>query len=80
MKPTVPEVLPLVRDYYAGAWGRGGGVLHIFLEDGNHLDSDIQYCLDRAREEGDSKAIVICELLLRMSKTQRLKIYNARRE
>lgn len=75
-KPTVSEVLPLVRDYYKD--NHIGGCLHIVLDDGNISDSDVKYCLEYSKQQNDSRAIKLAELLLQMSKTQRKKIYKTK--
>jgi hypothetical protein len=75
LKPTIPEVLPLVREYYAEHMA--GGTLHIVLDDGNVDDSDVQFCLEYAQREGDEAGVRLAAILLRMSKTQRLKLYRA---
>ncbi|MHC4717296.1 MAG: hypothetical protein ACYS5V_10020 [Planctomycetota bacterium] len=70
-KPTIPEVLDRFVDYFRRnpTWGD----LHIVLDDGNVRDSDVQWCVDHGRtEEGRELARV----LLRMSRTQRLKLPN----
>lgn len=73
-RPTVPEVWPLVRAYYAIDGNSVGGNLHIVLEDGNIKDDDVQWCLDNARERGDASGVELAELLLKMTKTQRTKL------
>lgn len=74
-KPTIPEVLPLVQAYYAKPGNIVGGSLHIVLDDCNVDDSHVRYCIDDAREKGDDDGVRLGELLLRMSKTQRSKLY-----
>lgn len=80
MKPTVPEVLPLVRSLYRGLdlctrdSGGVGGHLHIVLDDGNITDSDVRFCLDEARHDKCATCVKIAELLMQMSRTQRAKI------
>ena len=74
-KPTVPEVLPLVKQYYSRPMNGTGGNLHIVLEDGNVEDHDVEFCKKQCLERNDEEGIVIVELLLKMSKTQRKKIY-----
>ena len=76
-KPTINHVLPLVRAYYAKAGNGVGGSLHIVLEDGNVTDDNVRYCLNWAREHGDTDGVRLAELLLRMSKTQRLRLFRA---
>lgn len=73
-KPTVPEVPPLVVAYYAKSGHGAGGNLHIVLDDENVDDGQVQFCLDLARRVGDADGVQLAELLLRMSKTQRLKL------
>lgn len=77
-KPTIPEVLPLVRAYYAKG-NYAGGALHIVLEDGNVKDSDVRFCISWARQENDADGLALAELLLKMSKTQRIKLCMARK-
>ena len=74
-KPTIPEVLPIIQEYYQKPGNGVGGNLHIVLEDGNIENRHIRSCLRRARENEDLEGIKIAELLLRMSKTQRRKLY-----
>ena len=71
-KPTIPDVMPLVDAYYCK--NPTGGSLHIVLDDGNVDDSHVVFCLKRAEENNDLDGVRIAKLLLRMSKTQRLKL------
>lgn len=71
-KPTVPEVLPLVWEF--AKKNPVGGVLHIVLDDGNVADHDVEWCVERAYEEGDDAGARLGVILLKMSKTQRKKI------
>lgn len=70
-KPTVPEVLPLVRALYASPGGRVGCHLHIVLDDGNVQDKHVQFCIDRAAEDQCGRCLVLAGMLMLMSKTQR---------
>ena len=72
-KPTIPEVLPKVQEYYKDHLT--GGSLHIVLDDGNVRDSDVMFCLELAKQRDDTKGIELANLLLRMSTTQRRKLY-----
>lgn len=72
-KPTVPEVLPLVRAY-RDAGNPLGGSLHVVLDDGNVEDYFVRACLERCVENGDVEGERLARLLLRMSKTQRTKL------
>lgn len=73
-KPTVPEVLPKVKAYLKLPGNIIGGSLHAYLDDGNTKESDIRWCLEYAQERGDKEGIELAEILLRMSRTQRIKI------
>lgn len=75
--PTVPEVLPLIRAYYAKPGNSVGGHLHITLEDGNVDDDSVRYCIESSRWCGDDDGVALGEILLRMSRTQRRKLYHA---
>jgi hypothetical protein len=74
-KPTIPEVLADFKAYFQtpgnGAWGS----LHIVLDDGNFRDGDVQFCIDRAIEKGDTEGERLARILLKMSATQRRKMY-----
>ena len=74
MKPTVPDVLPITRAYYAKDGNGAGGNLHIVLDDCNVKDGHVIFCKEQCIQRGDSDGLALCELLLRMSRTQRLKI------
>lgn len=47
------------------------GSLHIVLADNNIRDSDVQFCIDQAREEGDTEGEYLGKVLLTLSKSQR---------
>src|SRR5688572_15279597 len=66
-KPTIPEVMPLVRAFYEKPGNGVGGALHIVLEDGNVDDGSVRFCLNEARKRADEDAIRLAEILLRMS-------------
>lgn len=73
-KPTIPDVLPLVKAWYAKPGNGCGGLFHIILEDGNHEQIWADKALEQARAANDLDAIQLAELLVAMSKTQRLKL------
>lgn len=77
-KPTFPEVEPLVRAYYVKPGNSVGGTLHIVLDDCNIKDSDIRYCLKECSRVDDGDGERIAELMLRMSRRQRLRLANLR--
>lgn len=74
MKPTIPEVLPLINHYVREDGNSTGGSFHILLEDGNVSDHNVNFCLNEARSREERLGTIIGEKLLLMSKTQRLKI------
>lgn len=76
-KPTVPEVLPLVRAYYAKPNNGAGGSLHLVLDDGNTEDSSVAFCLKYAEDAGDMDGVALAAVLMQMSRTQRQKLYMA---
>jgi hypothetical protein len=73
-KPTIPDVLPIARKYYDTH--PAGGSLHIYLDDGNTSDGNIEFCLKYARQEHDEEGAALATLLLQMSQTQRTKLYH----
>lgn len=75
-KPTVPEVLPLAKAYYALPGNACGGSLHCVLDDGNVSDADVDFCIQSAVDSGDVEGERLGRLLRRMSRTQRGKISN----
>ena len=74
-KPTVPEVLPLVKEYYEKDGNCAGGSLHVVLDDGNTEKIFVEGCVEWAKENNDEDGEKLAQLLLMMSKTQRDKIY-----
>jgi hypothetical protein len=72
-KVTIVEVRHLITDFKKKAGNAAGGNLHIILEDQNTSDSDITFCINEAKDKNDVDAVKIAELMLKMSKTQRLK-------
>ena len=73
-KWTLPEVLPMAREYYSKDDNGVGGTLHIVLEDGNVKDDDVEFCIKLAIEKGDKDGEKLGKILLTMSKTQRTKL------
>ena len=57
----------------------GGGVgccLHIVLDDGNVDDSHVEWCHIKAIDNGHHDCVMLATYVLRMSKTQRTKMYH----
>lgn len=73
-KPTISEVLPLVRAYYAKPGNDVGGCLHVVLDDGNVADGHVRACMEFAKKQGDAAGVELAQVILRMSKTQRRKL------
>lgn len=73
-KPTIPEVLPHIKAWYAKPGNECGGLFHVILEDSNAERHWAQVALEDARATQDADAIHLAELLAAMSTTQRLKL------
>jgi hypothetical protein len=74
-RPTLDAVLPLVAAYRSIPGNEQGGSLHIVLEDGNLRRRDIAWCREYARERGDEEGVMLAELLLALSLSQRRRLY-----
>lgn len=70
-KPTLPEVRPLVREYYAMPGNLAGGGLHVVLDDGNYERRAIRYCLANPR---DAETSALGQVLLLLSNSQRRRL------
>lgn len=74
--PKHPPVSQEVKDRFAiyhsknPAWGH----LHIVLDDCNVRDCHVADCQKQAARFGDREAFELCDELLKMSKTQRLRL------
>jgi hypothetical protein len=77
-KLTVLDVRPVAEAYYQAGHVCGGN-LHIVLDDGNVEDGHVLFCKKAAHEAGDAVGEQLADLLLQLSKTQRMKIYNTMR-
>ena len=73
-RPTVNEVLPLVRAYYAKPGNEVGGHCHIVLDDGNVADDDLEFCLHGCEVMQDEDGAALMRLMLQMTQTQRRRI------
>lgn len=72
---NINDVIPLTKQLYESDGGCVGCCLHIVLDDGNLETSNIQYCLDYARQRNHLLCIEIAEKMLQLTKTQRKQIY-----
>ena len=73
MKPTVPEVRPLVAALYRRH--AAGCCLHIVLDDGNVGDEHVDFCIQWATDHNHPDCLSLAKLLRHMSRTQRKKLY-----
>ncbi|MBC3871892.1 hypothetical protein [Undibacterium oligocarboniphilum] len=73
-KPTIPDVTPVVKEWYSKPGNECGGLFHIILDDGNNEQHWADELLEQAKASGDTDAIQLAELLAAMSPTQRLKL------
>ncbi|WP_432263302.1 hypothetical protein [Cupriavidus sp. TMH.W2] len=73
-KPSLPEIKPLVRAWYAKPGNGAGGLFHLIIEGGNNEQRWANAALEAARASGDADAICLGELLAAMSPTQRQKL------
>ena len=54
----------------------GNSVFHIVLENKNIKDSHVQFCRELAVKHNDQEALELADILLSLSKSQRLKLAN----
>lgn len=74
MKPASwRDALPLARAVYDRHCV--GCCAHIILDDGNYEQAHADWCLETV-DTTHSDCVALCEMLARMSDTQRLKLYN----
>jgi len=72
-KITTPLLVEKIKDYVSRAGNEVGGNLFMVLSNYNIHNDHIQYCLNQANERGDQAGVDLAKLLLKASKTQRLK-------
>lgn len=73
-KPTITELVPLLKEYYSKPENCVGGSLHIVLEDDNLENGHIEYCIEYAKKEGDLEGAKLGEMLLQLTKSQRRRL------
>ena len=71
-KPLTVEDSHRFADYYKA--NKGWSNLHIVLDDKNVKDKHVAACMEFAAGEGDNEGYYLAELLLGMSKSQRMKL------
>lgn len=74
VKPTVPDVLPLVWELYDTDHGAVGGCLHIVLDDPNYSDSSVDFCIKTAEARNYMMCLKLVKMIRQMSLTQRKKL------
>jgi hypothetical protein len=72
-RPTVPEVLPLVRRIYERHCA--GCCLHIVTDDGNIEQGHVDFCVQQAKDQQHADCLAAAEMLAAMTETQRRKVY-----
>ena len=73
-KPLPIEDSRRFADYFKA--NNGWSNLHIVLADKNVKDKHVAACMECAAGEGDNEGYKLSEILLTMSKSQRLKLAN----
>lgn len=71
---AVPDVLDRFKVYHAKESNLAWGSLHIVLDDHNVKDHHVEHCIQYAEEQGDTEGAELGRILLKLSKSQRLKI------
>lgn len=73
-KLTVPDVLPVAKEYVALPQNSVGGSLHIVLEDDNIDNHSVDFCIQWAKDHGDEAGVRLGEMIRRLTITQRKKL------
>lgn len=73
-----PQLTRDLMDRFLRFHGKHREVFHIWLDDGNVRDHSADFCLRQALDLGDEEGIALAYLAVRMSRTQRNKLYNYR--
>lgn len=73
-KPTIPEVVPLIRAYYAKPGNGMGGAFHCVLEDGN-CTLEMLPQPEELLAKDDEDGARLATLLRKMTKTQRRNLH-----
>ena len=71
IKLTLPEVLPIVRDYFAMPGNEVGGELHVVLEDGNTED---HFIVSTIEDSEDRITRDVARLVLSLTRSQRRRL------
>lgn len=76
-RPTVPDVMPYVQSVYRRH--AAGCCLHVLTDDGNVGDSTADFISETAVASGHADCIRAASMLRQMTRTQRTKVYKARK-
>lgn len=73
-RPTVPEVVPLIRAVYKRPDGGAGCCLHVEIDDGNIGDVFMPGMLAAARAAGHPECIAAAEAFAQLTTSQRRRV------
>jgi hypothetical protein len=71
---SVTEIIKTIHSYTEKEGNNVGGHLYMVLSNKNIRNCDIEYCIKQAEINGDTEGANLGKSLLRLSKTQRLKV------
>lgn len=74
---TTAMVIRQAKEYCAKPGNLAGGSLHLILSDGSVEESSVNVCLTHAKAENDYDGIRLAETLLKLSLSQRRKVYRS---
>ena len=60
----------MTKNYYKKEGNEYGGNLHLVLDDGNIDKHHILFCLNECKKDKDGDGINICNILLKMNKSE----------
>lgn len=71
VRPTEAQVMRAIEDFYCLSGNAVGGSLHVVLDDHNLDDASVRFCLDWARNVGDTRGENLALVLLRFEEAER---------
>lgn len=74
MTLTVAHVLPQLKSYLAKPGNETGGSFAVYVRHLGFEDSHIRWCTDYAERMGDTDGVKLGRLILKLTKTQRIKL------
>lgn len=75
-QPLSKEAFNRFKAYQHQHFGNGSSCFHIVLENKNIKDGHVQFCRELAVKRNDQEALELADILLSLSKSQRLKLAN----